>query len=256
MNMSGPGWLADIFAAVVLIVAGYSAGRLLASRAWARPAHFDLDVVHLLMGLAMAGMFVAALNPVPPGLWEVVFSGVAAWSLWRCGAYVTRRGERRALDDHVHPVSHYPTHVVMAFAMLYMYLALPAKGARLGAMAVSGATGTTADFVGLPLLFLLVLLGSGVWELDRAERFRRVPVVRDQPLTAPELALAPATTAAVGKPGLAGEPEAAGPISGSGGATDGHDDEPHDDGWLAPALMAAAHIGMCIAMGYMLVVML
>ena len=178
----------------------------MSSRAWSRPMRFDVDIVHLLMGLAMAGMFVAALDPLPPGVWEVVFSGVAAWSLWRCGAYVTRRHGRRVPDDHVHHVSHYPTHVVMAFAMLYMYLAMPAKGATVGAMAGSGATGTTADFVGLPLLFLFVLLGSGVWELDRAERFTRVPVVRDPLLPAPELAPAAASAAAINSLGIASEP--------------------------------------------------
>ena len=35
-------------------------------------------------------------------------------------------------------------------------------------MAMSGATGTTADVVGLPLAFLAVLLASGIWGLTGA----------------------------------------------------------------------------------------
>ena len=85
---------------------------------------------------------------------------------------MARHGFKGRDDDHVHHLSHYATHEVMALAMLYMYLAAPARSGALanGAMPMSGATGTAADFVGLPLLFLIVLLSSGVWELDGIER--------------------------------------------------------------------------------------
>ena len=116
--MTGPTSLADIFAAVMIIVATYSAGRLVASRLWSRPTHADVDVMHVLMGVAMAGMLVAALNPIPSVVWEVVFSGLAAWFLWRCYAFVAEHGVAGRDEDHVHHLSHYVTHVVMAFAML------------------------------------------------------------------------------------------------------------------------------------------
>jgi len=77
--VTNPGWLNDIFAAVMLVVAIYSAGRLVAGRAWSRPTHRDVDVAHVLMGTAMSGMLVSDLNPVPNGAWEVVFSLLAVW---------------------------------------------------------------------------------------------------------------------------------------------------------------------------------
>lgn len=250
MNMSGPTWLADGFAAVMLVVAAYSAGRLVASRVLPRLIHVDVDVVHVLMGVGMAGMFVKALNPIPFGAWEVVFSAVAAWFVWRCIAYVSGRDARRRLEDHLHHVSHYPTHVVMAFAMLYMYLApsTGVLGTTGGGMNMGGGvTASTADFVGLPLLFLVVLLASGVWELDRADRFRRARPVLPEPV--PALAFAVARTSAE--------------VSGAGASTDlsfarttAASTRPHDDAWMAPGLMAASHVAMCIAMGYMLIVML
>jgi len=65
--MSVPAWLLDAFAAVMLLVAAVSATRLtIAARAGrlgglADP-DADIDVSHLLMGIAMAGTLVAALT--------------------------------------------------------------------------------------------------------------------------------------------------------------------------------------------------
>ncbi len=86
--MTNPGWLNDIFAAVMIAVAAYSAGRLVAARRWSRPTHRDVEVSHILMGTAMAGMLVSDLNPLPVGVWEVVFSVLAAWFVWRCYQFV------------------------------------------------------------------------------------------------------------------------------------------------------------------------
>lgn len=54
--MTGPSWLADVLAAVVISVALFSAGRLIASRGRPRRGEVDADGVHVLMGVAMAGM--------------------------------------------------------------------------------------------------------------------------------------------------------------------------------------------------------
>ncbi|HUD16862.1 MAG TPA: DUF5134 domain-containing protein [Acidimicrobiales bacterium] len=216
--MSGPDWLDDCFAAVMVVVAIYSAGRLVASRGWSRPTHADVDVAHVLMGVGMAGMLSSAINPVPRAVWEVVFTALVAWFVWRCYRFATRLGLEGQDPDHVHHLSHYLTHLVMAAAMLYMYLvaAAPSGPSRDAGMAMNGATGTTADFVGLPLLFLLVLLASGIWELDGIGRF------------SPALSTGP--VASVGS--IATRP------------------------WLAPRLEAGCHIAMCIAMAYMLVLIL
>lgn len=249
MNMSGPSGVADIFAAVMLLVAAYSAARLAASRLWARPVHLEVDVSHLLMGVAMAGMFVAALNPIPTVVWEVVFSFEMAWFVWRIAASLAGHERHHMSEEHRHHVSHYPTHVVMASAMLYMYLApMPATGR---AMAMAGATGARADFLGLPLLFLFILTLSGIWELDRADRIWRARAVRAELPTVAER-----TPSLV----LAGSPSATSLVAGStffdAEKSEAQREIGERKGMIAPGSMAASHVAMCIAMTYMLVLML
>lgn len=241
-GMTGPTWLADIFAALTLLVALSGAGRLVVSRRVARPVHVDVEVEHLLMGVGMAGMFVPALNALPTPVWETAFALMAAWFVWRGALVLTGRSTGQA---HAHPVSHYPSHLVMSLAMLYMYFAAPA-GSGGGAMgtAAMAASGTTADFVGLPLLFLLVLMASCTWELDRASRSWRAAA------TPAEVPTAAVVAVPVGGDGTA----LAAAVAPAPAADGGHrTDEPP---LLAPGLMAAAHVVMCVAMGYMLIVML
>jgi hypothetical protein len=244
--MSGPDWLDDCFAAVMLVVAVYSVGRLVAARRWSRPTHADVDFAHVLMGVGMAGMLSSAINLVPTGLWEVVFTALSAWIVWRCYRFVARLGVEGQDDDHVHHFSHYLTHLVMAVAMLYMYLVAttPSGPSRDAGMAMSGATGTTADFVGLPLLFLAVLLASGIWELDGIGRF--------------SLAISTATVArpraVLGRPVGVQAPNGPGP--GPGGGSGSGDRASASRPWLAPRLEAACHIAMCVTMAYMLVLIL
>jgi hypothetical protein len=67
-EVSGPDWLNDSFAAVMVVVALYSAGRVVAARRWGRPSHADVDSAHVLMGVAMAGLLSSAINPAPDGV--------------------------------------------------------------------------------------------------------------------------------------------------------------------------------------------
>jgi hypothetical protein len=242
--MSGPDWLNDLFAAAVVVVALYSLSRLIASRVWERPTHVDVDLAHVLMGTAMAGMFVAALNPIPNGVWEVAFGALALWFVGRSYRFVTQRGFEGQDDDHVHHLSHYLTHLVMTGAMLYMYaIATRPQGASKDTgMAMNGATGSTANFVGVPLVFLLVLLASGVWELDGIERFSPSRVPGGLALVGPRDSGWPAA-------GPLG-PDPSFPNADTPGKR--HPARP----WLAPRLEAGCHIVMCVAMGYMLVLIL
>ena len=54
--MAGPAWLADSFAALMLLTALYCAARLVLARTRRRPTERDVDLVHVLMGVAMAGL--------------------------------------------------------------------------------------------------------------------------------------------------------------------------------------------------------
>jgi len=227
--MSGLHWPPYVFAGVMVLVSVYCSLRLLASWRWRRRIHVDINVAHVTMGVAMAGTLVPALRTLPTGLWETVFAGLAAWFSLRGARFVTRhRGDGPGGD--LHYVSHYLTHLVMAGAMLYMFMATPtATGALPVSMSMGGASAPTADFVALPLFFVAVLCVSAVWHVDHLSQ---------EPTRRPVLvgagAPAPSTAVSAGH-GIAG-----------GDA----------DAFLAPRLEGLCHIAMCITMGYMLVLML
>lgn len=243
--MTNPGWLNDIFAAVMLGVAVYSAGRLTAARRWSRHTHRDVDVAHILMGTAMAGMLVSDLNPISSGVWEVVFSGLAAWFVVRCYQFVRDPGTGLTYDLHVHRLSRRLIHLVMSLAMLYMYLAaVPAEAGSGGSMAMGVATGATTNFVLVPLFFIVALFGSAVWELDKIGHWSQLGVTRAA--TAPVLAPVGGVASSATEQPAATEQSAAA----AGGTVTA------DAGWLAPRLEGASHIAMCVTMGYMLVLML
>jgi hypothetical protein len=229
----------------MLAVAVYAIGRLTAARLWDRRLHYDINVAHVLMGTAMSGMLVSALNLVRSGVWEVVFGAVAVWFSWTSVRFVARHGVRGRDDDHVHHVSHYVTHTAMAFSMLYMYLAAaPAMSGQMSGMGTSAAIGGTANVVWLPLLFVMVLFASATWELDGAHR-----LVELQPRVA-QAGQVP--TVPPPSSGLARSRVSTGPVAEERSSLTGSND---DRLWLAPRLEVACHIAMCITMGYVLILM-
>ena len=136
--MSGPGWLSGIFAALMLTVATYCTGRLVAARAWRRPTELDTDSAHVVMGVAMAGMLVSGLRAFPSSLWEGVFAAGAGWFGYQ--ALRSRRGAPGTPWRCLQPAPH----LVECAAMLYVLLAVRAA----------------ATFV--PLLLAVFLLGWAV----------------------------------------------------------------------------------------------
>jgi len=238
--MGGPAWLTDIFAAVMITVAAYCASRLVVARWWRRPTDVDSDGIHVVMGVAMAGMLVAGLRFGPAGLWEAVFAAAAAWFAWQFVR--VRRGVPLSQWRCPQPVPH----LVECGAMLYMYLALPAvavaaKGAAggMGGMSASGAR-----FSALALVLALFMFGYVVRVGDR--------------LTAQAPALAVAAVAS-GSAESGALMMATGPDSGgaaSPGGCSGADPESHGRRFLAPRCAAMCKIAMGITMGYMLILML
>jgi hypothetical protein len=237
--VTNPGWLNDIFATLMLAVAAYSTGRLVAAHRWSRPTHRDVEAAHILMGTAMAGMLVSDLNPLPVGVWEGVFSTLAGWFIWRCYQFVRDPSTGLRYGQHVHRLSRRLIHLVMSLAMLYMYLAaVPAAVDSGGSMAMGAATGPTTNFVLLPLAFIVSLFASAIWELDRIGRLSASGATQD--------AATPAfASVGGGLPTSSESPHA--PDNGAGGSS---------AKWLAPRLEGACHVVMCVTMGYMLVLML
>ena len=161
--MSGPAWLTDIFAAVMITVAAYCASRLVVARWWRRPTDVDSDGAHVVMGVAMAGMLVTGLRFLPISIWEAVFAAAAGWFGWRFVR--VRRGTPLSQWRCPQP----GPHLVECGAMLYMYLAVPAvavaaKGAA-GGMGGMSATGSRFSF--LALVLALFMFGYVVRVGDR-----------------------------------------------------------------------------------------
>ena len=188
------------------------------------------------------------LNPISSGVWELVFSILAGWFLWRCYEIVKNPIIDSLYHDYVHRLSRRLIHLMMALAMLYMYLAAtPPEVGSGGSMAMGAATGTTSDFVFIPMLFIFAFLASAIWQLDAIGRWSASVV--QQGGRALELASAGETV-----PSSANGQDGASAMSVGVVTTDRVEMPPAP--WLAPRLEAVAHIVMVTTMAYMLVLML
>jgi hypothetical protein len=225
--VGAPAWLTGSFAALILTVATYCAGRLAVARRWRRPTELDTDAGHVLMGVAMAGMLVARLRILPAATWEVVFAVGAAWFAWRL---VKSRGRTAAASWRcLHPAPH----LVECVAMLYMFFA----AAPLTARAAAGMAGLAPSrFSVLALLMALFMVGYVVRVADRL------------PLRTPALAVASAIPAPMATPSPPDIPEIAPAPAGRVATTARRH--------LAPRCAALCKIAMGLTMAYMLVLML
>jgi hypothetical protein len=159
--MAAPAWLTGAFAAVMLTVAVYCAGRLAAARRWRRPTEVDTDAGHVLMGLAMAGMLVARLRILPDAAWETVFAAGAAWF----GGQLLRSRRRTAASPWrcLHPAPH----LAECSAMVFMFLALPPSLAHRDPVPGMAAMSSGSHFSVLALLLALCMFGYVVRVADR-----------------------------------------------------------------------------------------
>ena len=156
--MSGPGWLAGCFAALMIAVAVYCACRLAVSRLRGRHTELDIDGVHVLMGAAMAGMLEPRLSPIPGTAWLAVFAAAAAWFGWQA----MRAGGR---GGGTHPA----LHAAECTAMIYMLVPVGSWPAGHGpGMAMPGMSqGATLGNPALTLVFALFMLGYVLSAIDR-----------------------------------------------------------------------------------------
>jgi hypothetical protein len=256
-----PAWLLGIFAAIMLVVAAVSAARLVAARPWRGgrgAALADIDVAHLLMAIAMAGMLASSLQTLPDGAWEVIFGVLLAWFAYRVARDAQVSGFRALAGGHCAP------HLIHAASMLYMFLALTTPAAHgtgwMGGMA--GSAGTL-EFPLLAFIFTLLLAGYTIWDLDQLSG---PGASGHYSLAAPRLAPV-AVLASVASGGAAGGPDglAPGTVSGSGGTgpeerrpvpapRGGGPADGQGRGVLAPWVAVSCRIAMGVTMAFMLVI--
>ena len=248
-DVAGPSWLAGVFAATMIVIAVYCAGRLVSSRLWHRPTAVDADGLHVVMGVAMAGMLVPGLSPLPGSVWEGVFGVAAAWFAGQAAR--ARRGS--AVGGWR---CHYPVpHLVECGAMLYMLLAVP--GARHGRprtgmpmSAMSTSSGAAGSFPALALVLALFMLGYIVWTTDRLTSRARARTAATGRNTARDHTQVLVTSGAP----AARSQDARDPLYPSEAAGT-RQERPGGEPMLAPRLAESYKIAMGIAMGYMLILM-
>jgi len=263
-----PSWILDIFAAIMLVVAAVSAARLVAARPWRHGAHraalADIDLAHLLMAIAMAGMLVSSLQTLPNGAWEAIFAVMTAWFAYRVVRDAQVSGVRALAGGHCAP------HLIHAAAMLYMFMAFTAPAAH-SSGGMSGMAGGMSGMgtLQLPLLaflFALLLIGYSIWDLDQLSG----------PGASGHYSLAAARVATPG-PVLAGVGASAGPGTAAGSAlASAPADAPVAEaagqaeavqvppasapadgtGVLAPWVATSCRIAMGITMAFMLLIMI
>jgi hypothetical protein len=200
----------------MIVTACYCAARLAVVRSRRRATEVDADMLHTVMGVAMAGMLVPRLSPLPDGVWEALFGLAAAWFAWQAIRRGAAGGWRSA-----HPLPH----LVESAAMIYMFAAVPSP--ERGAMAGMGRP--AGSVLALAVVLALFMVGYVLWTADQ--------------LTAHLTAVrSPAVGGVAGSElALRGVPDQAGQLAGPA---------------LAPGLAACATIAMGVTMGYMLLVML
>jgi uncharacterized protein DUF5134 len=162
--VAGPSWLSDTFAAVMLLIAVYCAARLAVAAAWRRETELDTDVVHLLMGVAMAGTLAPALSFAPSAVWMAVFAVAAAWFAWQ--AVRVRRGLGAGRWRCPYPVPH----LIESLAMVYMFAAVRGTASGGAGMSMSGMGGGAAGMARAPelaVIFALFMVGYVTWLGDR-----------------------------------------------------------------------------------------
>jgi len=240
--MAGQPWLADTFAGVMLVTAAYCLARLAISWRQGRRTDRQVDAIHVLMGVAMAGMLVPRLRVFWAGGWEVIFGAATLWFGW----LAVREYRRRTALGRCRP--HHAQHALGCAAMVYMFAAVTTT-VRAASDAGLGGMGGGARFPTLALVLAVALFGYVVWTADRLPALARVSALAAGP-AARAAAAVPATAVPVDGARLAAVgPAGDGPTpTGSGSAGSGPP--------LSPRLAACCEIAMGVTMGYALILML
>jgi hypothetical protein len=265
-----PSWILDIAAALMLVVAAVSAARLVAARPWRQGSVvLDADVAHLLMGIAMAGMFTPSLSTLPNTAWEVIFGLMTAWFAVRVILDSQASGVRALAGGHCAP------HLVHSAAMLYMLLAMNMPGAGMSGMSGSGMGGMsggsasmTLDHPTIAFVFALILVGYSIWDLDQFSgrryslRTARASLAGVGALGIPAMAASGAGSGALADTqsvdstavvGFQSQTAVGQAVSYDGGA-EGRGAGGHGRVLLSPAVTVGCRITMGVAMTFMLII--
>jgi hypothetical protein len=227
--MGTPSWLYYFFAVAMLAVAAYAVCLLVTSFALNDPLGRDIDVAHLFMGVAMAGMFVVDWSFWPSGFWELVFFLLMIWFIFRSIQSIQLFG--------LH-VPHQGIHAAMSFAMLMMYLFPMGSSSTAMSMSMSSSSHGILD-PGIGLFLAFLFFGSAIFTLASPNKGASHHGTHVLPRAR--------VLATAGAPSDDGTHEVesfrhanAGPLARI----------------TSPVLEDLSHVVMCVGMGFMLILML
>ena len=214
-----PPWLYDAFGVAMLLVAATSLFRLVSGVVQRRSGGWDVDGAHLFMGIAMAGMFVEDWMVGSDVFWELVFGVFLVWFFF---------ATIQSLQTFGAHLSHYAIHATMSLVMLIMYWFPQPMGTSSSMAARSLGVGHRPD-PGLVLVLAVILLASAIRVVGSEQR--GVAAYGRQHCAPPVAATATSS-------GLVS-------TQGSLRRVVAH-----------PAVGDATHVVMCVAMAFMLILMI
>ena len=227
MAMAVPSWLYYLFGVLMLAVAAYCFALLVLGALTRRPAGRDVEISHLFMGMAMAGMFVGSWSFGRSTVWEIIFAVLMVWFLTASIQSVQRYG--------LH-LPHALVHAVMNFAMLLMYW-FPMASASSGGMSMSSSAGGGRLDPGLALVLAFALCASAVFTLASPVK-GRTHFGSHAPLYAMTGPVATTGPQAGSAPDRASSPVVA-----------------IEEAVATPWLVDMSHVAMCVAMAFMLILL-
>jgi len=227
MAMAVPSWLYYLFGVLMLAVAAYCFALLVLGALTRRPAGRDVEISHLFMGMAMAGMFVGSWSFGRSTVWEIIFAVLMVWFLTASIQSVQRYG--------LH-LPHALVHAVMNFAMLLMYW-FPMASASSGGMSMSSSAGGGRLDPGLALVLAFALCASAVFTLASPVK-GRTHFGSHAPLYAMTGPVATTGPQAGSAPDRASSPVVA-----------------IEEAVATPWLVDMSHEAMCVAMAFMLILL-
>jgi len=227
--MGVPSWLYYLFGVLMFAVAAYCFVLLVTSGPARRTAGRDVEISHVAMGLAMAGMFVPAWAFGPSWLWVLVFMALLVWFVVKAVQSIQHFG--------LH-VPHTAIHAVMSFAMLLMYWFPMGSSARALSMSMS-ASGHRMD-PALALVVAFVLFGSAIFTVASPNKGATHYGTHD----------------GIHAIRRDGHPVAAGADGHGSGSSPVATATEVDTVMGSPVLVDATHVVMCVAMGLMLILMI
>jgi hypothetical protein len=154
-----PAGLYYLLAILMLVVAAYAFAFLVGSSLERWTVGRDVEISHLAMGVAMAGMFVPAWSFGPNLLWELIFGALLIWFVVRA---------LRSIQTWGLHLPHTAIHAVMSLAMLLMYW-FP-RGTLSHSMSMHAAVAGGRMDPGLSFLLAFVLFGSAVFTIASPNR--------------------------------------------------------------------------------------